>query len=129
VHGGWHREVLGIDVRQLGGMGPEHIGQHVREILQQMQAVGHLARHGSPKTRRFRVCPGTIPHEPLNPRMRLQPLRHGGRLPVGKEGQGPTPCEVQQERALGMARAQGEIVHAEDVWGNHRGAWGVADHP
>jgi hypothetical protein len=33
VHGCWCRDVLGIDARQLWGVGPEDVGQHVREIL------------------------------------------------------------------------------------------------
>jgi hypothetical protein len=100
VHGCWGRDMLGIDARQLGGVAPEHVGQHVREILPQVKPIRHLTHHGSPEARPFRIYLGTIPHEHLDPGMRLQPLRHGGGLPVGKQGRGPPPCEVRQEGAV-----------------------------
>jgi hypothetical protein len=37
--------------------------------------------------------------------------------------------EVQQERAVSVALAQGEIIHAEHLWGDHRRAGGTTDHP
>jgi hypothetical protein len=107
----------------------EDLGQHVGQMLQQMKAVGHLARHGSPEARRFRIrlCP--IPHEDLHPGMRLQPLGYGGGLSVGEQTHGPPPFEVQQKGARGMALSQGEIVHAEDLRRDDRRAGGTADHP
>jgi hypothetical protein len=65
--------VLGIEKRPLGGVGPEHVSQHSREVLQQMEAVGHLARCGSACARRFRVCLRVISYEDRNAGMRLQP--------------------------------------------------------
>jgi hypothetical protein len=102
VHGRWGRDTLGIDSRQLGGVDPEHVGQHVREILQQMEAVGHLARCRSPCARRFRVCLRAIPHEDLDPGMRLQPLGHGGGLPIGEQGERSPAFEITHERAIGV---------------------------
>ena len=61
--------------------------------------------------------------------MRLQPVRDGGGLSVGDEGPGPPPFKVQEEGAIGMALPPGDIVHAEDLWGNHHGAGGAPDHP
>jgi hypothetical protein len=63
VHGRWGREALGIDARQLGGVGSEHVGQHVREIVQQVKPVRHLAGRGRPGAGRFRVRLRPIPHE------------------------------------------------------------------
>ena len=124
-HGGG----LGIDTRQLRGVGPEHVGQHVREILQQVKPIRHLAGRGRPEARRFRIGLRPIPHEHLDPGMGLQPLGHGRGFPVGEQGQGPPPGEVQQERAIGVTLPQREIVHAEDLRGADRGAGGAADHP
>ena len=118
VHRCWRTGVLGIDTRQLRGVGPEHVGQHVREILQQMKAIRHLAGRGRPEARRFRVRLRPIPHEDLDPGMGLQPLGHGRGLPIGEQGQGPPPFEVQQERAIGVTLPQREIIDAEDLWGS-----------
>jgi hypothetical protein len=119
----------GIDARQLRGVGLEHVGQYVREILQQVKPIRHLAGRGRPKARGFRVCLGTIPHEDLNPGMCLQPLGDSRGFPIREHGERAPPFQVQQERAVGMTLAQGEIVHAEHRWGNDRGAGGAADHP
>jgi hypothetical protein len=121
--------VLGIDARQLRGVGPKHEGQYVREILQQMKPVRHLTRRGRPEARRFRVCLRTLPDEDLHPGMRLQALGHCSGLPIREQGEGPPACEVQQEGAVGVALPQREIVHAEDLRRNDRGAGGATDQP
>jgi hypothetical protein len=51
--------------------------------------------YGRPEARRFRIGLGSVPYDHLNPGMGLQPLRYGRGLPVGEEGQGPPPGEVQ----------------------------------
>jgi hypothetical protein len=110
----------GMDPRQLGGMGGEDLGQRVGQILQQMKAVGHLAGGGRPEACRFRVGLRAVPHDHLDPGMCLKPPGHRRGFPVGEQGQGPPPGEVEQEGAIGMALAQGELVHAEDLWGADR---------
>jgi hypothetical protein len=79
-----------------------------------VEPIRHLESRGRPEARRFRVRLGAIPYAHLDPRMGLKPLRHGRGFPVGEEGQGPPPGEVQQESARGVALPQGEIVHADD---------------
>jgi hypothetical protein len=122
-------DAWGVDTRQLRSLCREHLGQCVREILQQMQAVGHLAGHGSPGARRFRVCLRAIAHKDLNPRMGLKPLCDSSGLPIREEDQGPPPGEIQQQRAVGVTRPQRKIVYAEDLWGDHHGAGGTTDDP
>jgi hypothetical protein len=95
VHRRGRGDALGIDTRQLGSMRGEYLGQCVREILQQMKAVGHLAGRGSPGARRFRVCLRAIAHKDLKPGMGLKLLGDSGSLPIGEEGQGPPPSEIQ----------------------------------
>jgi hypothetical protein len=121
--------MLGMDGGQQGGVQPEHIGQHVREILQQVQSIRHLAGRKHPEARCFRVCFRAIPHEDLDPEMGLQPLGDGAGLSIGEQGQGPPPFQVHQEGAIGMTLVQGEIIEAKDPWGGHRWAGGVADQP
>ena len=117
-----------MNARQLGGMDSEHVGQHAREILQQMEAVGHLAGGGRPEARRFRIRLRPIPDDHLDPGMGLQPLRYGRGLSVGQQGQGPPLFEIQQEGAVGVTLPQRELVHAEDVRGADRRAGGTTDH-
>jgi hypothetical protein len=121
--------MLRIDERQLGGVGPEDVGQHVREILPQMQPIRHLARLGRPEARRFRVYLGPIPYKDLDPGMRLKPLGDRRGFPVGEQGQGPPPFQVHQEGAIDMTPSQGEIIDAEDPWGGHHGAGAAPDCP
>jgi hypothetical protein len=125
VHRRGRGGALGIDTRQLGSLCGEYVGQHGGQILQQMEAVSHLARRRSPQACPLRVRLCTIPHEDLNPGMRLKPLCHGGGLPIGKQGKGPPPCEVQQAGAIGMTLPPRTIVHAEDLWGDNGGTQGV----
>jgi hypothetical protein len=86
VHGRRRRGALGIDARQLRRVGPEHVGQHVREILEQVKAIGHLAGRGCPEACRFGVDLRAIPDEHLYPRMGLKLRCDSGDLPIGKEG-------------------------------------------
>ena len=129
VHQWWCREVLGMDTRQLRGMGPEHVGQHVREVLQQVEPIRHLEGRGGSKAGRFCIGLGPIPPEHLDSGMGLQPPGDGGSFPVRQQGQGPPPFEIQQERAVGVALAQGKLVHAEDLWRADDRAGGAANCP
>jgi hypothetical protein len=117
----WVRRGLGIDARQLRGVRPEHVGQHICQIPQQMKPVGHMEGRRGSQARRFRVGLTPIPHEDFNPGMRLQPPGDSNRLPIGEQGQRPPPGEVQQERAIGMPLPPGEVVDAQDLWEGDRG--------
>jgi hypothetical protein len=110
-------------------MGGEDLGQRVRQILQQMKAVGHLAGRGSAQARGFRIRLRPIPHEDLNPRMRLQPMRDSSSLAIGEQSQGPPLFKIQEEGAVGVVLPRREIIHAEDLWRGDRGAGGAADDP
>jgi hypothetical protein len=98
-------------------------------MVQQMEAVGHLAGRRRPEASGFRLGLGALPHAPLNARMRLQPPGDRRGLSVREEGEGTPPFKIQQEGAVGRALAQGTIVHAENWWGNPYGARGATDHP
>lgn len=119
----------GIDTRQLWGVGPEHVGQHVCEIVSQVQPIRHLAGRGCPKARRFRIGLGPIPHDHLDPGMGLKPLGDRDSLPIREQGQGTPPGEVQEARAIGVPLPHREVVHAEDLWRADGRAGGAADRP
>jgi hypothetical protein len=53
----------------------------------------------------------------------------GQRTQWGQEHARPPPGEGQQERAIGVRLPQGDIVHAEDVWGSKGETRGVENHP
>jgi hypothetical protein len=125
----WAQRALGLEMRQLGSMRGEHRRQRGRQILPQMEAVGHLMRQGSPEARRFGVCLRPNPYAHLDPGMGLKPRGHGGSFPIGKQGERPPPFQVQQDGAIGMTLPQRAIVHAEDLRGDDRGAGGAADYP
>jgi hypothetical protein len=101
--GGGH--ALGLELREFGRVGGEGLGQRVGQILQQMKAVGHLARRGRPCACRFLIHRCVVPHDHLDPGMGLQPLRHGGGLPIREEDQGPSPGEVHQEGVIRVTPA------------------------
>jgi hypothetical protein len=94
-----------------------------------MKPIRDLAGRGRPEAGGFRIRLRAVPHEPLDPGMGLQPLGDGRGFPIGEQGQGPPPGEVQQERAVGVTLPQGDIVDAEDLWGDDCGARDAADHP
>jgi hypothetical protein len=53
--------------------------------------------------------------------MPLQPPGHGRGVAIGEQGQRPPPGEVEPEGTVGVARAQRDVVHAEDLRGaDHR---------
>jgi hypothetical protein len=106
---------------------PEHVGQHLREVLQQVKPIGHLAGGGRPEARRLRLRLRAIPNNDLHLGIRLRPLGDGCGLPIGEEGQRTPPGEVQQQRAIGVTLPQGEIIHAEDPRRTDRRAGGAAD--
>jgi hypothetical protein len=94
-----------------------------------VEPIRHLAGCGCSEARRFRIGRGPIPAKDLNPGMCLKPRGDSDSLPIGEEGQGTPPGEVQQERAIGVTLPPGEIIHAEDLRGADRRAGGAADRP
>jgi hypothetical protein len=128
VHWRWGCEVLGSDECQLGGVGREPLGQHVCEILQQLNPVRHLARRGRPGAGTFRVRLRAIPPKHLDPGMRLKPRRPGGGLPIEEEGEGAPACEITHERAIGVTIPSCEIVHAKDLGCGQSWGRAPADH-
>jgi hypothetical protein len=54
--------------------------------------------------------------------MCLQPLRHGGNLPIRQQSKGAPSFEITHERAIGVTLPECEIVYAEDLGYGKR--WG-----
>ena len=85
---------LGRELRQCGRVGGKHLGEHVRQVVQQMEPIRHLAGCGRPEAGGFRVRLRPIPNEDVHPGMHLQPPGDGRGFAIGQQGQGPPPREV-----------------------------------
>jgi hypothetical protein len=124
-----HGAALGIDPRELWGLSPAHVGQHLRQMVPPRKAVCHLAGRGCPEARRLRLCLRALPHNHRDAGMGRKPLRHARGLATGEAGPGPPPGAIHQEGPIGMALAQGELLDAEDLRREDLRAGGATDQP
>ena len=95
-------------------MGGEDLVQGFREVLEEMKAVGDLDGCGCPLMRAIGVGFRPIPRDDLHARMLLEPMGQGLRGAIGEQRHRPMALEIDQDRAIGLAFPQREIVHAED---------------
>ena len=123
---GWHRHrhrligqrhglraQRGIDGIEDLLMREEHLVQGFTEILEQMKAVRNLGRSGCSVPCALGIGARAVPGNHLDPRMGLEPLRHGIGRALREEGHGLATLQIHQDRAIGMPFAQGKIVHPE----------------
>jgi len=89
----------------------EHVGEGFGEVLQYMKAVRHLRGGRCPLPRALSIRTGSIPGDPLHLWGLPQPLRHRRGGALREPGHRLTALEVDQDRAVGLALPQGEIVH------------------
>ncbi len=82
-----------------------------------MEAVDDLSGLRRALRRRRRVGVVAVTHDDLNARPGRQPPRDGVGAAVGQHVEGPVALQVHDERAVGQAAAEGEIVDADDPWG------------
>jgi hypothetical protein len=114
-----------------------HLVQRFPEMLQPMQAVGDLGGRGSPWPCAVGIGGRPIACHHLAPRRCPEPLRDGLGRPIREQRSRLPTLQVHQARAVGLALAEGEIVHAKDGGcGARRGGLptqqaqeGVAAHP
>jgi hypothetical protein len=87
------------------------------EVLQQVNAIGALARLGGTLPGPVRVCAGPIPGDHADAGMGLSPAGDGLGLTSGPESERSPPVEVDPHGPRGRALAIGPILHAEPVGG------------
>jgi hypothetical protein len=90
------------------------------KVLPQVEAVGDLHRVRRPAPGALRIRPGAVPADHLDPGMGPQPGRQRLRLPAGQQVKRRSGLAIDQQRAVDVAAAQGEVVHPEHP---RRGRW------
>jgi hypothetical protein len=92
------------------------------KVLPQVEAVGDLHRVQRPAPGALRIRPGAVPADHLDPGMGPQPGPQRLRLPAGQQVKRRSGLAIDQQRAVDVAAAQGEVVHPEHP---RRGRWRV----
>jgi hypothetical protein len=105
-----------IDGGERGPMGVEHLLEGFHQILQQVKPVGDLGGLRRSLARPIGIGSGSVARDDLDPRVGPQPLRQGLGLPIGQQGDRLPAFQLDQHGPIGLACAQGEIVHAQDAW-------------
>jgi len=90
--------------------------QREREVVQQVPAVRHVRRAGSALGQPFPVDVGAVPGRHLHPRtgMAPEPGHEALLRALRKQIHDPTVFEVYEDRAVGAAFLEREVVHAEN---------------
>ena len=83
------------------------------QVVPQVPAVGHLDRARRGGADRGGVGAAPVPAGHLGSRMRAQPFLHRGLLPVRQHIHRPAGVHVHQQRRVGLALAQREVVDAQ----------------
>jgi hypothetical protein len=98
----WRGEflLLGHDPLQFPRMLLKDVEERLREILEQVKAIGDLHRLGGPRTSALGVRLKPIPADDCHPGMGLQPARQGSRLAIREQSQGLPPLDINQHRAI-----------------------------
>ena len=96
----------------------EDLFEGFHQVLEQGKPIGDLGGLWCAVARPVGIGFGPIARQDLHPRVGLKPLRQGCPLPVGQQGHRLPALQIDQDRAIGLAFPQGEIVDTE-----HPGAW------
>jgi hypothetical protein len=102
----------------------------VAEVAQHVPAVGDLDGPGRALASTVGVRAGTVAGDDLDSRVRPQPSRERGGLPVWQEVDDAVAFEVDEHRAVAMAAAPCVVIDAQNArgWGRRRrtgpGAYG-----
>jgi hypothetical protein len=103
-------------------MAIENLGQCFCQVLEQVETVRHLG--GLRRTVPGAVGIGfrAIPRDDLYTRVGLEPLRARVALAVREQGDGLAALQINEDGAIRVAFAQGEIVHPQHAGrGERRG--------
>ena len=94
----------------------EHLVQRFPEILQQMKTVRDLGGRRRPVPCAVGIGGRPIPRDDLHPGVLPEPLGYGLGGALREQGHGLAALEIDQDRAVGVPFAQGEIVDAQHPW-------------
>ena len=90
--------------------------ENLAEVVEEVPAVGDLEGVRCALGDRSGVLRRAVPSHDLDTGMILEPRRDGRRCPVRQEIDGPSPLEVDEDRAPRSALPPGPIVNAEHAW-------------
>jgi hypothetical protein len=100
---------------------PEEAFLHgVDEILTQVPTIDHLHGIRGAPTCGLTIGWRTIAADHFNPGMLLEPWHQGRGSPIAEQIDDLTPLQVDQDRAVAMAFAEGPIVDPERPWRGRR---------
>ncbi len=88
-----------------------------------MPSVGDLDRGRRAGAGALGECSGPVAADYLGTGMRAQPGRQGVRLPVREQVDGRAGIDIDQQRAVGVAAAEREVVELP----RYRGKWTYPD--
>ena len=91
----------------------EDLVERFPKILQHMKAISNLGRLGRALTRALGIRTRPIPRNHLHPGVLPEPLRHRLGGAFREQGHRLAAFQVDQDRAIGVPFAQGEIVHPQ----------------
>jgi hypothetical protein len=92
----------------------EHLLQGLGEIADEMKAIGDLGSGRGPLPRPVGVGGRAVACDHLDARMGLEPLRQGLGRPIREQRHGLPALQIDQQRPIGLAFPQGEVIHPED---------------
>ena len=101
-------------------MAIEDLGQRFCHVLEQVEALRHLGRLRRTVSGTVGIGFRAIPRDHRNAGVCLEPLRARVALAVREQGDGLAAFQSNEDGAIGLAFAQGEIVHPQ-----HAGRGGV----
>lgn len=96
-------------------MAREQALQHVPDVLGPVPAIRHLGRLRGALGGRRGKRPGTIPANDADLRVLPEPRGHSRDLAIRQGGDQAVPLQVHDQRRVGSAFAQGELVDTNDA--------------
>jgi hypothetical protein len=98
----------------------EHLLKDLREVLEQMKAIGDLSGCRCSLSDPTRIGFRPVAGDHLDPRMRPKPLGQGLRFTIRQQRDGPVALQVNHHRAVGLPFPSRKIVHTEDFRGRKK---------
>ena len=92
---------------------PKYSRNYVSEVLQEMEAVGHLYGARCRSSCGLGVLAATVPAHYLHPRVLREPLGERVRASVRQNVHQFATFEIHQDRPVAASPAESEVVHAQ----------------
>jgi hypothetical protein len=117
-----------VDGVERGPLRVEHLLEGFHQMLEQVKPISDLGGLGCPLARPIGLGSGPSARDDLHPRGGSSPLRQGLGLTIGPQGNRPPAFRIDQYRAIALACAEREIIHAADPRQAAAWEWQATDH-